>query len=135
MGNIRGDSADRNNVPSWPDTIARSPSDFGLGDRTGGPAPWTTSSRSCCLNRPRPDHGERGAGDLGVTSRYGPDGARRTLRRRTCKARSFRKDWRCHEAVTDLTLDGHNSCWPVRTSATQDDQGRRQPRSPAMAAG
>ena len=44
-------------------------------------------SRFCCLNCDCPDHGKRGAGNLTVTSRYGPDKARRMLRCRTCKAR------------------------------------------------
>ena len=41
----------------------------------------------CCLNCDCPDYGQRGAGNLTVTSRYGPDKARRMLRCRTCKAR------------------------------------------------
>jgi LacI family transcriptional regulator len=41
----------------------------------------------CCLNSDCPDHGTRGAGNLTVTSRYGPDKARRMLRCRTCKTR------------------------------------------------
>jgi hypothetical protein len=53
--------------------------------------------------------------------------ARRTYR--------FSKDWRYHEAVTYLTLYAYNFCWPVRTLAVKGDQGRRLPRSPAMAAG
>ena len=44
-------------------------------------------SRFCCLNSGCPDHGERGAGNLTVTHRYGPDKARRMLRCRACKAR------------------------------------------------
>src|ERR671917_361206 len=44
-------------------------------------------SRFCCLNSDCPDHGERGAGNLTVTSRYGPEKSRRMLRCRTCKAR------------------------------------------------
>ena len=44
-------------------------------------------SRFCCLNSDCPEHGKRGAGNLTVTSRYGPDKARRMLRCRTCKAR------------------------------------------------
>jgi LacI family transcriptional regulator len=44
-------------------------------------------SRFCCMNSQCPDHGKRGAGNLTVTSRYGPDQARRMLRCRTCKAR------------------------------------------------
>src|SRR4051794_25380408 len=42
----------------------------------------------CCMNSRCPDHGKRGAGNLTVTSRYGPDKSRRMLRCRTCKARS-----------------------------------------------
>ena len=41
----------------------------------------------CCLNCDCPDQGKRGAGNLTVTSRYGPDKARRMLRCRTCKTR------------------------------------------------
>ena len=44
-------------------------------------------SRFCCLNSGCPDHGQRGAGNLTVTGRYGPGKARRMLRCRTCKAR------------------------------------------------
>jgi LacI family transcriptional regulator len=44
-------------------------------------------SRFCCLNSDCPDHGKRGAGNLSVTSRYGPDQSRRMLRCRTCKVR------------------------------------------------
>ena len=44
-------------------------------------------SRFCCLNFARPDHGRRGAGNLTVTHRYGPQKARRMLRCRACKAR------------------------------------------------
>jgi transposase-like protein len=44
-------------------------------------------SRFCCLNSACPEHGKRGAGNLTVTHRYGPDRARRMLRCRTCKAR------------------------------------------------
>jgi transposase-like protein len=44
-------------------------------------------SRFCCLNPGCPEYGKRGAGNLSVTSRYGPDKARRMLRCHTCKAR------------------------------------------------
>jgi LacI family transcriptional regulator len=44
-------------------------------------------SRSCCLNSDCLEYGKRGAGNLTVTGRYGPDKQRRMLRRRTCKAR------------------------------------------------
>ena len=40
----------------------------------------------CCLNRDCPDYGQRGAGNLTVPMRYGPQ-QRRLLRCRTCKAR------------------------------------------------
>jgi LacI family transcriptional regulator len=42
--------------------------------------------RFCCLNRACPDYGRRGAGNLTVPMRYGPQ-RRRLLRCRTCKAR------------------------------------------------
>ncbi len=44
-------------------------------------------SRFCCLNSDCPEHGKRGAGNLTVSHRYGPDKARRLLRCRVCKAR------------------------------------------------
>ena len=44
-------------------------------------------SRFCCLNSQCPEHGLRGAGNLTVTSCYGPGKARRMLRCGTCKAR------------------------------------------------
>ncbi len=55
--------------------------------------------------------------------------------RKARKTYRFSKDWRYHEAVTYLTMYVYNFCWPVRTPAIKDDQGRRQQRSPAMAAG
>jgi transposase-like protein len=44
-------------------------------------------SRFCCLNSECPEYGKRGAGNLTVTSRYGPEKARRMLRCQSCKAR------------------------------------------------
>jgi transposase-like protein len=44
-------------------------------------------SRFCCLNSDCPESCKRDAGNLTVTSRYGPDKARRMLRCRTCQAR------------------------------------------------
>src|SRR3954468_14406495 len=44
-------------------------------------------SRFCCLNSDCPEHGKRGAGNLTVTHRYGPERSRRLLRCRACKAR------------------------------------------------
>jgi hypothetical protein len=55
--------------------------------------------------------------------------------RKARKTYRFSKDWRDHEAVTFLSLYSYNFCWPVRTLALKDDQGRRRERSPAMAAG
>jgi hypothetical protein len=43
-------------------------------------------SRFCCLNRDCTDYGKRGAGNLTVPMRYGPQ-RRRLLRCRTCQAR------------------------------------------------
>ena len=43
-------------------------------------------SRFCCLNTACADYGKRGAGNLTVPMRYGPQ-QRRLLRCRTCKAR------------------------------------------------
>jgi LacI family transcriptional regulator len=42
--------------------------------------------RFCCLNRDCPDYGQRGASNLTVPMRYGPQRLR-LLRCRTCKAR------------------------------------------------
>src|SRR4051812_23607973 len=44
-------------------------------------------ARFCCLNFRCPEHGKRGAGNLTVTSRYGPHKERRMLRCRAYKAR------------------------------------------------
>ena len=44
-------------------------------------------SRFSCLNSDCPEHGKRGAGNLTITHRYGPQKARRMLRCRACKAR------------------------------------------------
>jgi IS1 family transposase len=55
--------------------------------------------------------------------------------RKARKTYRFSKDWRYHEAVTYLSLYSYNFCWPVRTLAIKDDEGRRVQRSPAMAAG
>ena len=55
--------------------------------------------------------------------------------RKARKTYRFSKDWRYHDAVIYLTMYVYNFCWPVRTLVLKDDQGRRQQRSPAMAAG
>ena len=44
-------------------------------------------SRFCCLNSECSEHGRRGAGNLTVCHRYGPNKLRRMLRCRACKAR------------------------------------------------
>jgi len=55
--------------------------------------------------------------------------------RKARKTYRFSKDWRYHEAVTFLSLYRYNFCWPVRTLAFRDEEGRVRRRSPAMAAG
>jgi len=55
--------------------------------------------------------------------------------RKARKTYRFSKHWQFHEAVTYLTLYVYNFCWPVRTLAVEDARGRKQKRSPAMAAG
>lgn len=68
-----------------------------------------------------------------VERRNGTDRHRNARKAR--KTYRFSKDWRHHEAVTYLTMYVYNFCWPVRTLRIEDEQGRRQKRSPAMAAG
>ena len=87
-------------------------------------------SRFCCLNSECPDHGKHGAGNLTVTSRYGPGKSRRMLRCRARKARfSERKGTPLSDArlpprsrTTWTTLFGH----PVQAGcgATFTPQGR-----------
>ncbi len=55
--------------------------------------------------------------------------------RKVRKIYTFSKDWRVHEAMTDFTMYSYNFCWPVRTLAERDDNGRLRRRTPAMAAG
>jgi len=55
--------------------------------------------------------------------------------RKARKTYRFSKDWRYHEEVTYLSMFTYNFCWPVRTLRIKNEQGRWQPRSPAMAAG
>ena len=47
----------------------------------------------------------------------------------------FSKDWRAHEAATDLSLYSDHFCWAVRTLAFKDEEGHHRSRTPAMAAG
>ena len=37
--------------------------------------------------------------------------------------------------MTYFTMYSYNFCWPVRTLAERDDEGRLRQRTPAMAAG
>jgi hypothetical protein len=55
--------------------------------------------------------------------------------RKVRKTYTFSKDWRVHESMTYFTIYSYNFCWPVRTLADRDEQGRPRQRSPAMAAG
>jgi IS1 family transposase len=55
----------------------------------------------------------------------------RKIRRTYC----FSKDWLMHQAMTWFTIYSYNFCWPVRTLARTDRQGRRHLRTPAMSAG
>lgn len=55
--------------------------------------------------------------------------------RKARKTYRFSKEWSYHEAVTYLTMYVYNFCWPVRTLETMGEEGRRQRRSSAMAAG
>ena len=113
-----------------------------LEDRTGGARTMDDLSRFCCLNSDCPDHGKRGAGNLTVTSRYGPDKARRMLRCRTCKARfSERKgtplfDSRLPPEKVDSVLEHIAEGCGVRQTGrlcrvNRDTVGRLQPASPA----
>ncbi|VTR97311.1 Marine sediment metagenome DNA, contig: S01H1_L04904 OS=marine sediment metagenome GN=S01H1_13053 PE=4 SV=1 [Gemmata massiliana] len=116
-------------------------------------------SSFCCLNPGCADQGKRGHGNLTVTARYGPSQSRRMLRCRTCTARfSERKGTPLFDArlppgkvrhvlahvaegigtrktarLTGVHTD--NFCWPVRTLRVKGEDGRHQPRTPAMAAG
>ena len=55
--------------------------------------------------------------------------------RKVRKTYTFSKDWQVHESMTYFTMYSYNFCWPVRTLADRDEQGRPRQRSPAMAAG
>ena len=68
-----------------------------------------------------------------VERQHGTDRGRNA--RKTRRTYRFSKDWRVHEAMTYFTLYRYNFCWVVRTLRQQDDQGRWQQRTPAMAAG
>ena len=55
--------------------------------------------------------------------------------RKARKTYRFSKDWRYHEAVTYLSLYSYNFCWPVRTLAVKDDEGRRVEAEPGDGGG
>ena len=55
--------------------------------------------------------------------------------RKVRKTYRFSKDWEVHAAMTYFTMYQANFCCPVRTLRQQDEDGRWQPRTPAMAAG
>jgi hypothetical protein len=55
--------------------------------------------------------------------------------RKVRKTYTFSKDWRVHESMTYFTMYSYNFCWPVRTLARRDEDGRVRSRTPAMAAG
>jgi IS1 family transposase len=55
--------------------------------------------------------------------------------RKVRKTYTFSKDWEAHESMTYFTIYSYNFCWPVRTLAYRDEEGRVRQRSPAMAAG
>ena len=55
--------------------------------------------------------------------------------RKVRKTYTFSKDWRVHESMTYFTMYSYNFCWPIRTLAERDEQGRLRKQTPAMAAG
>jgi hypothetical protein len=55
--------------------------------------------------------------------------------RKARKTYCFSKDWAVHEAVSYFTIYSYNFCWSVRTLREKDENGKWQPRTPAMAAG
>ena len=55
--------------------------------------------------------------------------------RKVRKTYAFSKDWDLHRAATQFSHFSYNFCWPVRTLRTQDVEGRKTKRTPAMAAG
>jgi hypothetical protein len=55
--------------------------------------------------------------------------------RKVRKSYAFSKDWEAHRAATAFSYFSYNFCWPVETLRERDADGRRRPRTPAMAAG
>ncbi len=60
---------------------------------------------------------------------------RRQNGRKHRKTNGFSKDAGLHEAATYFVGYSYNFCWEVRTLTIEDESGRKQPRTPAMAAG
>ena len=55
--------------------------------------------------------------------------------RKSRRTYRFSKDWEVHESMTYFTMYRYNFCWSVRTLRQRREDGRWQPRTPAMAAG
>jgi hypothetical protein len=55
--------------------------------------------------------------------------------RKVRKAYTFSKDWDVHNAMTYFVGFSYNFCWPVRSLQIKGEGGKRQDRTPAMAAG
>jgi len=68
-----------------------------------------------------------------VERNNGTDRQQNARKRR--KTYAFSKDTRTHDSITYFTCYSYNFCWPVRTLASKYETGRKQPRTPAMAAG
>lgn len=60
---------------------------------------------------------------------------RRQNSRKQRKTYGFSKDGETHNAVTYFIGYSYNFCWPVKTLELKAEAGRRQPQTPAMAAG
>ena len=60
---------------------------------------------------------------------------RRQNGRKHRKTYGFSKDAATHDAATYFIGYSYNFCWAVRTLEIKDEAGRRQPRTPALAAG
>ena len=55
--------------------------------------------------------------------------------RKTRKSYCFSKDWELHNAASYFIAFSYNFCWSVRTLDIVRNDGKRQKRTPAMAAG
>lgn len=81
--------------------------------------------------------GELGEGQKASTSylerQNGTDRHRNARKGR--KTYRFSKDWDTHESMTRFTQFSYNFCWSVRTLRVKGEEGRWEPRTPAMAAG